>query len=118
MWAAPRYGLAGDGVHPVEERRVPAARLAAALLDHVAPALEETGDLDRTRALLGRVLRAGTGAEHQRRAAAGGMRAVVEALARRTSPHPTSANGDEPDVDGRMDGIGAGTAGPSSETAR
>lgn len=118
VWAAARYGLAGDGVDPVGERRVPAARLAAALLGHVAPALEETADLDRTRTLLGRVLRAGTGADHQRRAAAGGMRAVVEALARRTSPHSASTNGDEADADGRMDGIGAGTAGPSPETLR
>jgi hypothetical protein len=46
------------------------------------------------------------------------MRAVVEALARRASRHPAAANGDEPDVNGRMDGIGAGTAGPSPETAR
>ncbi|MEU9021274.1 glutamate--cysteine ligase [Actinomadura sp. NPDC048394] len=123
VWAAARYGLAGEGVHPVEERRVPVARLAAALLDHVAPALEETGDLGRTRELLGRVLRAGTGADHQRRAAAGGMRAVVEALAQRTSPNPPSpdpstANGDAAHGGGRMDGIGAGTAGPSPETAR
>ncbi|QKG19807.1 carboxylate-amine ligase [Actinomadura verrucosospora] len=109
VWAAARHGLSGQGVHPVLERRVPAARLASELLDHVAPSLEETGDLGRTRTLLGRVLDEGTGADHQRRAAARGMRGLVDALARRTTRGRDL---------GRMDGIGAGTAGEAPETAR
>ncbi|MEE1942077.1 glutamate--cysteine ligase [Streptomyces sp. TRM 70361] len=82
VWSAARYGTAGDGVDPVTRTRVPAADLVGALLRHVAPALEETGDTGTVRRLLDAVRRDGTGAERQRRAwARGGPRAVVELLA-------------------------------------
>ncbi|GLZ15724.1 putative glutamate--cysteine ligase 2 [Actinomadura sp. NBRC 104425] len=86
LWAAARYGMTGPGVHPLRERRVPAAELAAELIDHVTPALEETGDLAEVRALLAGVLRDGTGAERQRLAdARGGPRAVLDLLVRLTA---------------------------------
>ncbi|HUQ61803.1 carboxylate-amine ligase [Lentzea sp.] len=45
VWAASRYGLDGAGVDPWRECRVPATALLERLLEHVAPALEERGEL-------------------------------------------------------------------------
>jgi carboxylate-amine ligase len=45
VWAASRYGLDGAAVDPWRECRVPATALLGRLLDHVAPALEERGEL-------------------------------------------------------------------------
>lgn len=81
VWTAARYGLAGPGVHVGLSRRVAAADLVAALLDHVRDALAGTGDLAWVRALLDRLLSGGTGADRQRRLAAhGGPPAVLAAL--------------------------------------
>ncbi|MGI8333777.1 carboxylate-amine ligase [Actinomadura scrupuli] len=84
VWSAARYGMDGPAVHLLEERRVPAGRLLAELLDRVDPALEETGDRAEVRALVAGVLRRGTGAARQRRAAAEGPRAVVDMLVEQT----------------------------------
>jgi carboxylate-amine ligase len=84
VWSAARHGLDGPGVHPLEERRVPARRLLEELLDRVDPALEESGDRAEVRALVTGVVRLGTGAARQRRAAAGGARAVVDMLVEQT----------------------------------
>ncbi|WP_436993546.1 carboxylate-amine ligase [Streptomyces sp. enrichment culture] len=85
VWAAARYGLRGEGIDPVTRARVPAGELLEALLRHVAPALEETGDTEAVRRLLDAVRENGTGADRQRRAwARGGPRAVVELLAAQT----------------------------------
>ncbi|MEW2355463.1 glutamate--cysteine ligase [Spirillospora sp. NPDC029432] len=84
VWNAARYGLEGPGVHPFEERQVPVRRLIADLMEHITPALEETGDLREVRSLLASVLRAGSGAERQRRAAADGAPALIRMLARQT----------------------------------
>ncbi|RAY17184.1 carboxylate--amine ligase [Actinomadura craniellae] len=86
VWSAARYGLGGPGVHPLEEHRVPAVRLVAELVDRVRPALEEAGDLAPASTLLAGALRRGTGADRQRRAAAGagGSRAVLGMLAAQT----------------------------------
>jgi carboxylate-amine ligase len=83
-WSAARYGAGGPAVHPLEERRVPAARLLAELLDRVRPALEEYGDLDSVRAALALIGRRGSGADRQRAAAASGLPAVVDMLADQT----------------------------------
>src|SRR5262249_40564424 len=45
LWSAARHGMTGPGIHPVLERRVPAAVLVSELLSAVRPALEESGDL-------------------------------------------------------------------------
>lgn len=84
LWSASRYGLQGPGVDPFEERRVSATTLLRELLAWVAPELEETGDLGTVRRLLADVLREGTGATRQRRAATGGPAAVVDMLAEQT----------------------------------
>ncbi|WP_344320150.1 glutamate--cysteine ligase [Streptomyces macrosporus] len=82
VWAAARYGPAGDAVDPLTHVRKPAAELIDALLRHVRPALEETGDTETVRTLLAAVRRDGTGADRQRRAwERGGPLAVVELLA-------------------------------------
>ncbi|WP_395103500.1 glutamate--cysteine ligase [Actinomadura sp. SCN-SB] len=86
VWNAARYGLEGPAVDPFEERQVHARRLLDDLMRHVAPALEEAGDLAETSALLAGVARTGSGAARQRREAAlGGPPAVIAMLARRTS---------------------------------
>lgn len=84
VWSAARYGMDGPGVHPVEERRVPAVRLVEELLAHVRPALEETGDAAAVRAALEALDRRGTGAERQRRAGRRGPEAVVDLLVEQT----------------------------------
>ncbi|SFQ30854.1 carboxylate-amine ligase [Amycolatopsis arida] len=84
VWSAARHGLAGPGVDCRRARRVPAERLVAALVEHVRPALAETGDLALVAELLDRVRRHGTGAERQRAAAGAGWVRAVHALARAT----------------------------------
>ncbi|HEU5475898.1 MAG TPA: glutamate--cysteine ligase [Actinophytocola sp.] len=88
VWSAARYGLRGPAVHLPTGRPVAAARLLAELVDLVSPALAEAGDLAVVRAELAVVSAEGTGADHQRRAAAGGPLAVVRLLAERTLRNP------------------------------
>jgi carboxylate-amine ligase len=85
LWSAARHGLTGPGIHPVQERRVPATSLLEELLARVRPALEETGDLAAVRTLVGEVRHRGTGAARQRAAAAGGPAGVVDMLVRQTA---------------------------------
>ncbi|MEU5878263.1 glutamate--cysteine ligase [Spirillospora sp. NPDC047279] len=66
MWRASRSGVREDLVHPVTRRPVPAHAAVRTLLDHLAPALAESGDLDTTRVLLARLLERGNGARRQR----------------------------------------------------
>ncbi|GAA2087815.1 carboxylate-amine ligase [Actinomadura alba] len=66
MWRAGRSGLRGELVHPVGHRPAPAADVLRALVEHVTPALERSGDLDTVRELLRGPLRRGTGADLQR----------------------------------------------------
>ncbi|WP_255375299.1 hypothetical protein [Saccharomonospora sp. CUA-673] len=73
VWAAARYGLAGRGVDPWTAQARPASELAQLLLDHIRPALEAAGDLERTETLLAHLLGEGTGAQRQRRAASDGI---------------------------------------------
>jgi carboxylate-amine ligase len=84
LWSAARYGLAGPGIHPFEERRVASRRLLDELLRHVWPALEVSGDDKAVRTLLRTLGRRGTGAARQRRAAARGLSGVVDLLVRQT----------------------------------
>jgi glutamate---cysteine ligase / carboxylate-amine ligase len=84
LWSAARYGLAGPGVHPLEERQVAASLLLDELVRRVRPALEENGDLAAVRRLIRQVRCGGTGAARQRAAAVHGLRAVVDMLVRQT----------------------------------
>lgn len=80
-WRASRTGLDGDLVHPVTARPVPADVVIGALLEHLSPALADTGDLAAATELLGRLLRRGNGATRQRRvhAETGDLAEVVRA---------------------------------------
>ncbi|MCX2970197.1 MULTISPECIES: carboxylate-amine ligase [Streptomyces] len=85
VWAAARHGLSGPGVDLRTGRPAPATALLDDLLDHLAPALEDTGDAPTVHRLLRSVTRHGTGAARQRRAHAdGGPSAVVRYLAGQT----------------------------------
>ncbi|NKQ27443.1 carboxylate-amine ligase [Streptomyces galbus] len=87
MWHAARHGLGGTLVAPAGGQR-PAGEVVDALLRHVAPALEASGDDRTVTALLRRLRRHGTGAERQRAALAeGGIAAVTGLiLSRSTMP--------------------------------
>jgi carboxylate-amine ligase len=65
-WRASRSGLDGVLVDLDAGCPVPARALLGRLVEHVRPALEETGDLDVVTDGLDRVLRRGTGAQRQR----------------------------------------------------
>jgi glutamate---cysteine ligase / carboxylate-amine ligase len=87
-WRASRSGIEGQLVHPVSRRPAPAATVAQALVDHVAAALKDSGDLELVERQVGLVLSRGNGARTQRRALrAGGTmaRVVTEAVARTTA---------------------------------
>jgi carboxylate-amine ligase len=65
-WRAARTGMSGDLLSPFTGRPAPAAAVVRTLLEHVSPALERAGDLDRVTARLDAVLAGGTGADVQR----------------------------------------------------
>ncbi|MFG2991229.1 glutamate--cysteine ligase [Streptomyces sp. NPDC048257] len=65
-WRAAHDGLEGFGLDPYSGAELPAADLAEALLDLVAPELAAAGDLDHAAKTLARLLRDGSGAHRQR----------------------------------------------------
>jgi carboxylate-amine ligase len=67
-WRASRSGLDDMLLDPVTALPEPAAVAARALFDHVRDALDEAGDTDTVRELLGALLARGNGAAFQRRA--------------------------------------------------
>ena len=93
-WHAARHGLGADLVDPRTGTPQPAADAAHGLLDHLTPALNELGDLDRVTAGVRRLLSAGTGAERQRAALIhGGAEELMdliapEAMEREEAPDP------------------------------
>jgi carboxylate-amine ligase len=86
-WQASNCGLRGDLLDFGTFRPAPAAEVAEALVDYVAPVLAEQGELELAREGVRRILDRGTGSEQQRRAmqenlartsdAAAGLAAVV-----------------------------------------
>ncbi|MCU1602096.1 MAG: glutamate--cysteine ligase [Frankiales bacterium] len=80
-WVASRHGVDGTLVDPVERQPRPAADVLQRLVQHVSPALEESGDLTRVREGVRQVLEHGSGAAAQRKAFAergwGGVLATV-----------------------------------------
>ncbi|MHA6758371.1 carboxylate-amine ligase [Streptacidiphilus sp. PAMC 29251] len=81
VWQAARYGVEERLIDPRTGRPEPARDVVAALLEHIAPALKESGDLDRVRAGMERLLVKGTAAQRQRRAfQQGGIEAVTRLL--------------------------------------
>ena len=85
-WRAAWAGLSDDLVHPVRGGLVPAREVFEATVDHVRPALEEAGDVERVTASFERLVARGAGATRQRSVfeATGDLGRVVEDLARRT----------------------------------
>lgn len=64
-WKAGRWGLRGELLDPVISRPVPAVAVVNSLLQHIGPALEDHGDLQRVEELMDNLLRVGTGAVRQ-----------------------------------------------------
>lgn len=86
-WRAGRAGLSGELVHPLRGTPAPAADVLGALLDHVGPALSESGDHARLSDGVAALLRNGTGADLQRRVLreTGDLTAVVRAAVAATA---------------------------------
>jgi carboxylate-amine ligase len=86
-WRASRFGLDDDLIHPVLNRPRPARDSLDALIEHVAPALQEAGDTGVVHAGLEDILRDGTGARLQRAALAkwGKLRDVMMYAAEMTT---------------------------------
>lgn len=79
-WQAARHGLNGTLLDPLG-RPHSSGDVLYALLDHIAPALEEAGDLRVVSALVHRLLRDGTAADGQRRALTeGGLPGLLDLL--------------------------------------
>ncbi|CAM5599135.1 Putative glutamate--cysteine ligase 2 OS=Streptomyces griseomycini OX=66895 GN=FHS37_003569 PE=3 SV=1 [Streptomyces griseomycini] len=85
-WQAARSGLTGELPHPGTMHRMPAEAVVRALLDHVAEALEDAGDLERAREGCAGLLRDGNGARVQRELLrrTGSLRDVVTECVRHT----------------------------------
>lgn len=84
-WRASRWGLAGRLLHPRDRSQAPAHDVVRDLVEHVRPALEAAGDVDRVDDGVERALRGG-GASRQRAAleTSGSMEGVVDDLVVRT----------------------------------
>lgn len=85
-WRAARSGLREELVHPVTMRPAPAREVVRALLDHVADALADSGDLDLARMAAADLLGRGNGARVQRELLRryGDLRTVVAECVRHT----------------------------------
>jgi carboxylate-amine ligase len=86
-WRASRSSLGDRLVHPHDLRPRPAVSVVEALLDHVRPALDASGDLAYVEAMLDRVLARGSGAVRQRAVAvtSGRLADVVADAVERTT---------------------------------
>lgn len=85
-WRAARYGLAERLVDPGTQALAPARDVLGSLVDHVRPALEEAGDVERVEAGVEALLARGGGATRQRSVleSTGSLEAVVADARRRT----------------------------------
>ncbi|MEU9189012.1 glutamate--cysteine ligase [Streptomyces sp. NPDC048484] len=85
-WRAARSGLEEELLHPLSMRPAPADDVVRALLEHVGPALDDSGDTDRAHTAAAELLRHGNGARIQRRLLeqTGSLGDVVAECVRRT----------------------------------
>ncbi|WP_176884013.1 glutamate--cysteine ligase [Nocardioides sp. YR527] len=67
MWQAGRHGITGELLDPRTHRPRPAREVVEHLLEHIGPALHDTGDLVRVEKGIGRIFISGTGSSTQRR---------------------------------------------------
>ncbi|MCZ2524982.1 carboxylate-amine ligase [Streptomyces sp. HB2AG] len=80
-WQAARYGLDDVLIDPLEGRRRRAGDVVCRLVEHISPALEESGDDRQVASLVHRLLTEGTPAARQRRTLhEGGVPALVDLL--------------------------------------
>ncbi|WP_154793985.1 carboxylate-amine ligase [Occultella kanbiaonis] len=88
-WQAARHGLEGNLLDPATYRPRPAAEVIDALLAHVRPTLEDSGDSDLVHESMTQLRERGNGARLQRRTLerTGAMAEVVAAAVRRTAGH-------------------------------
>ena len=86
-WQASREGLAGDLLDPVTSRPRPARDVVGDLLEHVRPALRESGDEAAVAEAIEALLDRGTGADRQRAThqRTGGLADVVAEAVRITA---------------------------------
>ncbi len=70
-WLAQRHGLDGELLDPRTGRSVPASRACAVLFDHVAPALDDAGDVERVGTVVESLVADGGPAARARRVAGG-----------------------------------------------
>ncbi|MFE7226181.1 glutamate--cysteine ligase [Nocardioides sp. NPDC057577] len=66
-WQAGRHGITGDLLDPRTHCPRPAREVVEHLLEHIGPALRDTGDLVRAEKGVGRIFTGGTGSSTQRR---------------------------------------------------
>lgn len=85
-WRAAKGGVTDRLVHPLDHRVAAVAEVLTSVIDHVADALDESGDTPLVCSGFQRILAAGNGADRQRAAfrAGGDLLAVVDDLRRRT----------------------------------
>lgn len=86
-WRAGRSGISGDLVHPETFEPAPARAVVEALVEHVRPALSDTGDLSLVEEGVAELFRRGNGADAQRAVweeSEGDLGAVVAEAVRRT----------------------------------
>ncbi|WP_083983259.1 carboxylate-amine ligase [Actinomadura hibisca] len=88
MWRASRSGVREDLVDPVTRQPAPARAVVQVLMEHLAPELERSGDLETANRLLEGLLERGNGAMRQRAVyeRTGDVREVVADAVRATSP--------------------------------
>ncbi|TLM72630.1 glutamate--cysteine ligase [Pseudarthrobacter sp. NamB4] len=86
-WRASRYGIEDDLIHPELNRPRPAKESVEALLNHVEPALSETGDRTLVERTVRQILASGTGASRQRTImnSGGNLRKVILDAAERST---------------------------------
>ncbi len=85
-WRASRYGVEDHLIHPTLNRPRPAEECIDALLEHIRPALTETGERTLVEKSIRQILARGTGASRQRTvmSRAGNFRKVILDAAKRT----------------------------------
>ncbi|HSN35188.1 MAG TPA: glutamate--cysteine ligase [Arthrobacter sp.] len=86
-WRASRFGLQDALIHPTLNRPRPAKACVRALLDHIGPALTDTGDRTLVEGTVEQILAGGTGACRQRTVfdSSGNFRKVLLDAAERTT---------------------------------
>src|SRR3546814_9458819 len=94
-WQAGRHGLSGSLLDPATHRQRPAREVVDALVAHVAPALQRSGDLARVEHRLDHLFTAGTGAATQRAILEkqGRLDRAVVGLARVSAAPPACSRG-------------------------